>query len=242
MPRTKKPTEPRRARAGNKTPPQVRASRKAASPPASTGRTRPAVAPARPRESLASLRAELKAARAFIARLEKAAHVDVLVDVLNRRGFERELRRAIAYVKRYGATAALLFGDVDGLKPINDRHGHQAGDRYLVALTNALAQNVRESDTLARIGGDEFALLLWNISEADAEAKATALEAAADGLRVAFGSRRLQAGLSLGVTMLRPQDHAADALDRADRAMYLRKSARKSAGRTRPARGAALRR
>lgn len=180
--------------------------------------------------TLGALRAKLKAAQARIAKLEKFANVDVLLDILNRRGFERELLRAIAYVKRYGVSAALLYGDVDGLKPINDRFGHAAGDRYLAALSRALTDHVRQSDTLARLGGDEFGLLLWNISEADAQVKAAGLEEMVDALSVASGRHVLRAGLSLGMTMIGPLDQVADVIDRADRAMYARKAERKSQG------------
>src|SRR4051812_31249653 len=81
--------------------------------------------------ALERLRKQLSAARRTIAELKQRADTDSLLDILNRRGFERELRRSIAYVKRYRATAAVVFLDVDRLKPINDRHGHAAGDAVL---------------------------------------------------------------------------------------------------------------
>jgi len=206
---------------------------RAAAAPAKTRSVKAAPAkavPAKARpETLAALRAALKAANARIAALEKHAHVDVLLDILNRRGFERELKRAIAYVKRYQVSAALLYGDVDGLKPINDAFGHGVGDRYLKVVARALADHVRLSDTLARLGGDEFALLLWNISEADAKTKAASLEEMVDALDVVVGRRRVRGGLSIGWTMITPLDQAGRALARADRAMYARKRQRKAA-------------
>ena len=104
--------------------------------------------------------------------------------MLNRRGFERELKRSLAYVKRYGTSAALIYIDLDGFKPVNDRHGHSAGDAVLKAIAAALVRNVRASDVVARIGGDEFAVLLWNVNGANAAAKAGALEAAVYGTPV----------------------------------------------------------
>src|SRR5580692_10506765 len=103
-----------------------------------------------------ALAAQLQDSRARILDLEARVDVDPLTDVLNRRGFERELRRSLAYVKRYGAAAALVYLDLDGFKPVNDRHGHGAGDVMLKAVAATLIRNVRASDVVARFGGDEF--------------------------------------------------------------------------------------
>jgi len=112
------------------------------------------------------LAAELEASRARIAELETRIDVDPLTEALNRRGFERKLKRSLAYVKRYGATAAAIYLDLDEFKPINDRYGHAAGDAVLKAIAATLARNVRASDVVARIGGDEFVVLFWNVTEA----------------------------------------------------------------------------
>ncbi len=125
-----------------------------------------------------ALAAQLEASRARISELEARVDIDPLTDVLNRRGFERELKRSLAYVKRYGSSVALLFIDLDDFKPVNDRHGHAAGDAVLKAVAAALTKNVRASDVVARLGGDEFAVLLWNVNAPDAAAKARSLEAA----------------------------------------------------------------
>ncbi len=109
------------------------------------------------------LAAQLEQSRARIVDLEAKVDIDPLTDLLNRRGFERELKRSVAYVKRYGTSAALLFLDLDGFKPVNDRHGHAAGDAVLKAVAAALVRHVRASDVVARLGGDEFVVLLWNV-------------------------------------------------------------------------------
>src|SRR5512139_346313 len=83
------------------------------------------------------LKAELAEARRTIAVLEARADVDALLDILNRRAFERELKRALAYLGRYRAEAALLFVDLDGFKVINDRYGHAVGDALLQAVARA---------------------------------------------------------------------------------------------------------
>jgi len=180
-----------------------------------------------------ALAAELAASRARIADLEARIDIDPLTDVLNRRGFERELKRSLAYVKRYGTSAALLYLDLDGFKPVNDRHGHAAGDAVLKAVASALLRNVRASDIVARVGGDEFAVLLWNLGEAAAAAKAAALEAAVYATPVRWNDSTLVVGAAAGVTPLGPLDAPTDVLARADAAMYARKSEKNTSRRAR---------
>jgi diguanylate cyclase (GGDEF)-like protein len=86
---------------------------------------------------------------------------------------------------------------------------------------------VRASDTVARLGGDEFAVILWNLSEADAAAKAIALEEAVAQAAVIWEAETLSVGASIGLSMLGPDDEFADVLAKADRAMYARKARRK---------------
>ncbi len=83
------------------------------------------------RTEITRLREKLIRAEWTIAELEERADVDPMLDVLNRRGFERELARALAFVKRYGTPAVLMYIDLDGFKAVNDRHGHAAGDHGL---------------------------------------------------------------------------------------------------------------
>lgn len=174
-----------------------------------------------------ALAAQLADSRARILDLETRIDVDPLTDTLNRRGFERELKRSLAYVKRYGAGAALVYLDLDGFKTVNDRHGHGAGDAVLKAVAASLLRHVRASDVVARLGGDEFVILLWNVGGAAATAKAAALEAAVYATPVRWGSSTLVVGASAGVALLGALDSAAEALGRADGAMYARKAERK---------------
>lgn len=173
------------------------------------------------------LRGELARAQKQIGELQASAHTDFLLGIPNRRGFERELARALAYIKRYRAGGALVVLDVDRLKPINDAFGHAAGDQVLKAIAAVLTSSVRSSDVVGRLGGDEFALLLWNLSETDAKAKAAALEEAIDRLTFAFGGSTITAGASTGVAMLGLHVEADRALEEADRAMYVRKAQRR---------------
>ena len=173
------------------------------------------------------LKTELAKAAARIEQLEASADTDFLLDVHNRRGFERELNRSIAYIKRYNASGALIMLDVDRLKPINDEFGHAAGDQVLKAVVAVLLRNVRSSDEVGRLGGDEFALLLWNMNETDAKAKAASLEQAIDSLSFTFRGRTVTAGASTGVAILGPHTEAGRAMEQADSAMYVRKAQRR---------------
>jgi diguanylate cyclase (GGDEF)-like protein len=229
--------------------PKVRGSNRASAKPGTAPARRPGAprelvapaiggreAPRRPARSAAMqlaaevkrLEDELAAAQLRMTALEAHAEIDPLTELVNRRGFERELRRALAYVKRYGVSAALVYLALDGFKPINDRYGHAAGDAVLKAVAMVLARQVRSSDLVARIGGDEFVTLLWHIEEDDAQAKAGALEATIARMTATHGGATLSIGVSAGVAMLLPLDTPAAALERADRAMYARKTARRT--------------
>ncbi len=176
-----------------------------------------------------ALAAQLEASRARINELEARIDIDPLTEIRNRRGFERELKRSLAYVKRYGTSAALVYVDLDSFKPVNDRHGHAAGDAVLKAVAAALLQHIRTSDILARVGGDEFAVLLWNVNGAAAAAKAQALEAAVYATPVRWNNSTLVVGASAGVALLGALDAPAEVLERADAAMYARKAERQGA-------------
>lgn len=169
------------------------------------------------------LQAELMQAKWTIAELEARADIDPLLDILNRRGFDRELGRAVAYVSRYGTQAALVFIDLDGFKAVNDRHGHAAGDELLKTVARQLTGRVRASDVVARFGGDEFAVLLWNLDEAQAATKARELEEAIAAVVVGDG----RFGASAGVVPLTGKATPAEIVDAADKAMYTRKRERR---------------
>jgi diguanylate cyclase (GGDEF)-like protein len=174
------------------------------------------------------LERELVTARTQMAELEARAEIDPLTDILNRRGFERALKRSLDHAKRYEANAALVYFDLDDFKSINDRHGHAAGDAVLKAVAMVLMRHVRASDVVARLGGDEFAVLLWQLTEADVERKARSLEAAVARTTATHAGVALSVSASAGAALLLPLDKPADVLERADRAMYTRKRGLKS--------------
>ena len=165
----------------------------------------------------------LASARSRIADLENVVDEDPLVPVLNRRGFVRELERTIAYVRRYGTQASLIYFDIDEFKSINDAHGHAAGDAALMLLGRLLVENVRRSDLVGRLGGDEFAVVLHRADAVQAARKAETLAAIVAGTGLAPDGPDIVIGLSWGVAELSLTDRAADVLSRADKAMYARK-------------------
>jgi len=173
------------------------------------------------------LKRELAIARARVGELEARADIDPLLDILNRRGFERELKRALAHVKRYGTQAVLMFVDLDGFKAINDRYGHGAGDALLKAVARELIGHVRASDIVGRIGGDEFGVLMWRLEGPQATAKARELEAKIANVGIPHGSARIEVTASIGVAPLVEDVSPADVIAAADQAMYARKDARR---------------
>src|SRR6478736_2802316 len=214
------------AREGARRQKTVVAQRKAA-PQSSPRVPPPAVAHNGAKPTIRRLKTELAKAAARIEELQASADTDFLLDIPNRRGFERELNRSIGYINRYHASGALIVLDVDRLKPINDAFGHAAGDQVLKAVVTTLLAQVRASDVVGRLGGDEFALLLWNLSETDARAKAATLEEEIDRLTFVFDGRTITAGASAGVAILDTHSEAGRALEAADSAMYVRKALRR---------------
>jgi diguanylate cyclase (GGDEF)-like protein len=125
-----------------------------------------------------------------------------------------------------------LSVDIDNFKSINDWYGHVAGDRVLQAVASLLVSKVRSSDVVARWGGDELVVLLLHTNESNALSKAAALEGAVAALRVPFCEHVLSATVSVGVTVIRPEDTPIKAIKRADTNMLMRKKAQKPAAET----------
>lgn len=176
------------------------------------------------------LRGEVGRLKARLTEVEGLADRDSLTPLLNRRAFLRELSRVRTFSQRYGAPASLVFFDLDGFKRVNDRFGHAAGDAALQAVAERLAANVRESDVVGRLGGDEFGVILAQADHATAEAKAAALAGAIEATPMRFGEWSAPVHLSWGVRQISPEATAEALLADADAAMYARKRARRAAG------------
>ncbi|MDA7947173.1 MAG: GGDEF domain-containing protein [Hyphomicrobiaceae bacterium] len=170
---------------------------------------------------------ELLSARRRVTELETKVDEDALLPVLNRRGFDRELERTLAYVKRHGTEVSLIYIDLDDFKLINDIYGHATGDAALMHLADILIANVRRSDVVARLGGDEFSILLHRADEGAANEKANQLARALASSSLVFEGKEVAMSLTAGVTQLRNDDTNASAMARADRIMYAGKARRK---------------
>jgi diguanylate cyclase (GGDEF)-like protein len=152
------------------------------------------------------------------AELERLATTDDLTRIGNRRRFHDELEHAVAAAHRYGQSLSLLLLDLDRFKNVNDRLGHDAGDQVLQTVAAVLADSIRECDLAARIGGDEFALLLPQTSTAQATALAARIAAAIEQETEPYAI-----DASFGIAAYRPYDRGHDLFTRADRDLYAHK-------------------
>ena len=166
------------------------------------------------------LRGELARSEARLADLDRLAHRDPLVDLPNRRSFINALQRVLPQVQSDGAQAAVLFADVDGLKQINDKFGHRAGDRALVKVAHVLVESVRKGDIVGRLGGDEFAVLLEDADELSAWRMALRIAEAVGESSLQLGDRALPLSVAVGAALVEKGDTPDSVLSRADQVMY----------------------
>ena len=154
------------------------------------------------------------------------AEHDSLTGTGNRRHFEREVSDQIGRARRYGEQAALLFIDVDGLKQINDAHGHKAGDRALQEIAGVVSDRLRDTDVLARIGGDEFAVLVPHADEAQARAISKDLRHITSAADIDLDDgTTLPLPASVGFALIDRDTDSDEILAQADEAMYQNKLA-----------------
>src|ERR671917_277835 len=156
--------------------------------------------------------------------LESQANTDPLTGLGNLRALQRQLANLLDVHRRYRHPFGLLLMDIDGLKRINDSHGHQAGDRVLMQVAMSLRRSIRSVDTAARIGGDEFCILLPEQDLKSAAKLAARLATAVEEEVPARGAPPVT--ISIGVASSPEHGDDAEALiDSADRAMYRAKAA-----------------
>jgi len=172
----------------------------------------------------AALRSEIDLLRVRVQREQQTARLDKLTRAANRTAFDEELARRCELAATGGTAFALLLADVDHFKQINDTHGHQIGDRVLHALATFLRDHTRADDTVARWGGEEFAVILPGASSRSAYGKAKDLvsDLAKTDWTIDRG-KKLRFTISIGVTAWREGDSPALVVERVDKALYAAK-------------------
>ena len=172
------------------------------------------------RQEIARLKRENRALSIALAEMERVAERDMLTPLFNRRYFLSALHQRIARVDRYADRVVLIYVDVDGLKSINDRFGHAAGDFALIETANRLSSAMRDGDVLARIGGDEFGILLDQIDANEARGKMRRFAATISDDPVDYDGNRIALSATFGMTMITPGAAAEELIGRAESAMY----------------------
>jgi diguanylate cyclase len=156
------------------------------------------------------------------------ARLDPLTGVANRKSFDERFAEEIARSAHGAAPGALLLWDIDNFKAINDNYGHRAGDRVLQSVAGCFSAGLRSTDFVARIGGEEFAILLTGLRLAMAVGVANQVRAAVEGLRFHFRGTPVRVTVSCGITELQEGDSSAQVFDRADAGLYRAKNGGKN--------------
>src|SRR6185312_15890740 len=156
--------------------------------------------------------------------LQREASLDPLTGLKNRRRFDEDLRTAMARARREHTTGAVLMLDLDDFKHVNDTYGHPAGDRTIKEVADVLRQRTRESDSLARFGGDEFAVVVPRCSPAEARTVAESIASAIREHRPADGEvDPITASVGVAMFGTDPRTSAESVVSEADTAMYAAK-------------------
>ena len=153
------------------------------------------------------------------------ARTDALTNLPNRRAFDEELKRRMAEWRRHQVPLSVLIMDIDRFKRLNDAYGHPAGDVVLAGVAEALQKTMRESDIVARIGGEELAVILPSSNAVEARRAAVRARVAVEQTQHSYEGQLLQVTISVGVAQLSADESQESLLRRADEAMYVAKEA-----------------
>jgi diguanylate cyclase (GGDEF)-like protein/PAS domain S-box-containing protein len=167
--------------------------------------------------------------KALEAEILYRAHHDTLTGLANRSAFTDRLELALARGRRSGNPVSLLMADLDGFKPVNDTHGHHAGDAVLVEVADRLRAAIRETDLAARVGGDEFAVIVEDTGSDPAAAAGDLAERLADAVAAAIRlphGGQVRVSISIGVATSGPDSDADTLMREADRDLYVHKRTR----------------
>ncbi len=177
------------------------------------------------RRRLAELEKETRALRRRLEEQRRKALVDGLTGIPNRLAFEERMQQEYARWRRFAEPLSLVVWDVDHFKQINDRLGHQAGDKVLKVIAKTLSQGIRETDFLARYGGEEFVVLMPGTDLAGARTAAEKLRQRIAGTPFKYRGSPLEITLSAGIAQFHEGDDPRRVFDRADEALYRAKAA-----------------
>lgn len=176
-----------------------------------------------------ALRRENRVLKIAVAELERVSERDTLTPLFNRRYFLTAIHHRMARFERHAERAAVVFVDVNQLKLINDSFGHAAGDFALMEIAKRLAESIRATDVAARIGGDEFGLILDQSSEEGARAQIARLGDVLTAAPAEYDGHRIALSACFGIAMLQSGMNESDILAAADRDMYRNKQGQGSA-------------
>ena len=159
------------------------------------------------------------------AQLWQLVNHDQLTGLANRMQFGERLDGALARLRRDGRPVAVLYGDLDRFKPVNDRLGHAAGDEVLVVVAERLNAATRQTDTVCRFGGDEFLIICEGFTDPDAIVALAERLVAVVAEPIPVGDTTMGVGISIGMAVADPLSTEADLLARSDAALYQAKQA-----------------
>jgi len=162
-----------------------------------------------------------------ISFLEQLSATDELTGIPNRRGLRSSLGRALASSARHREPGVLGFLDMDNFKVINDEHGHMAGDAVLRHVAKCLKNHVRPEDTVARIAGDEFAMILSRCDAAQGRSRIRALQREINNSSVEYGGKSIKVGCSIGIQHFDGATDPNELIEAADTSMYKDKETRR---------------
>ena len=179
-------------------------------------------------EKLDDTSRDLSRTKEKLSEMEHLVDVDCVAPIPNRRAFMRRMAWAITMHERYAHPSTVLYFDINDFKSINDAHGHAAGDLAIRHISQLLSNAMRESDFLARIGGDEFAIIMYYANEEAARKRGEIIADKLKNTPFVFGGKQLHLSTAYGVYAVRNGDDAESCLAAADMSMYVDKRRNKA--------------